>query len=574
METQLKITTEQLDDIPLLLGHLDKMEVAELLDAYFPRHGNWSGVSLGNVVCIWLAHILSEGDHYLDHVRPWVASKTKSLRHLVDADVGELDFTDDRLANILSRLSDLLLWDAFEGALNQKLLRVYALKSDCVRHDSTTSSSFRLVEGEDGALFQFGHSKDHRPDLPQLKIMLATLDPFGLPLATEVVAGNTADDPLYIPSIERVQQSVERRGLLHVGDSKMSALATRGFIVRSGDHYLCPLSKKQFSDEALHAYLDPIRAGKHPLETIDRKDVEGTTHPIAEGFECAQECSVQVNGQIQTWLERHLVIRSFQHARSAEQALEKRMEKAQIALLALNQRGRGKRRPQERSTLDKKITDILQRYRVETLLNIRLEECAQQQSLRPYKDRPATIKQTWDFQLQVTVNEAAVEKTRAHLGWKVYATSTTQEQFSLGEAVLCYRNEYRIEHSFKRLKGPLSLKPMYLQRDDRVQGLVHLLSIALRVLTLIECTLRQQLEARQESLQGLYPGQPKKTTLRPTTERILRAFKGIYLNTVEQKDQVLCHVNELSDLQLHILRLLNLPSSIYYQLAGHSSKPP
>ena len=83
METQLKITTEQLDDVPLLLGQLEKMEIADLLDSHFPRHGNWSGVSMGNVVCVWLAHILSESDHYLDHVRPWVVSKAKSLQHLV-----------------------------------------------------------------------------------------------------------------------------------------------------------------------------------------------------------------------------------------------------------------------------------------------------------------------------------------------------------------------------------------------------------------------------------------------------------------------------------------------------------
>ena len=50
-------------------------------------------------------------------------------------------------------------------------------------------------------LFQLGHSKDHRPDLPQVKIAMAVLDPLGLPLTTTVVAGQTADDPLYLPEI-------------------------------------------------------------------------------------------------------------------------------------------------------------------------------------------------------------------------------------------------------------------------------------------------------------------------------------------------------------------------------------
>ena len=67
---------------------------------------------------------------------------------------------------------------------------------------------------------QFGPSKDHRPDLPQVKVMQAVLDPLGMPLATDVVSGERADDPLYVPCIERVQHSLGRSGLLFVGDCK------------------------------------------------------------------------------------------------------------------------------------------------------------------------------------------------------------------------------------------------------------------------------------------------------------------------------------------------------------------
>ena len=94
-----------------------------------------------------------------------------------------------------------------------------------VRLDSTTASGYWEVT-EDG-LFQFGHSKDRRPDLPQVKVMLATLDPLGLPIATDVLSGQRADDPLYLPAIARVRASLPQRGLLYVGDCKMGALETR-----------------------------------------------------------------------------------------------------------------------------------------------------------------------------------------------------------------------------------------------------------------------------------------------------------------------------------------------------------
>lgn len=74
-------------------------------------------------------------------------------------------------------------------------------------------------------------SIDHRPDLAQVKLMLSTLDPLGMPIATEVLPGNKADDPLYIPAIERVRSTLNHSGLLYIGDCKMAALSTRGVVV-------------------------------------------------------------------------------------------------------------------------------------------------------------------------------------------------------------------------------------------------------------------------------------------------------------------------------------------------------
>jgi transposase len=100
----------------------------------------------------------------------------------------------------------------------------------------------------EGGLFQFGHSKDDRPDLPPVKVMQAVLDPLGMPLATDVVSDERADDPLYVPCIERVQQSLGRRGLLFVGDGKMAAHDTRAFIALAGDDYVCPLPQVQLAE--------------------------------------------------------------------------------------------------------------------------------------------------------------------------------------------------------------------------------------------------------------------------------------------------------------------------------------
>jgi len=120
-----------------------------------------------------------------------------------------------------------------------------------VRIDSTTAKSYVGVS-EDG-LFQFGHSKEHRPDLPQLKINQSTLDPLGLPLSITVVSGERADDPLYVPEIRKVQACLGQHGVLYVGDCKMAAFATRAYLAASRDHYRCPLSAVQMPAATLHA---------------------------------------------------------------------------------------------------------------------------------------------------------------------------------------------------------------------------------------------------------------------------------------------------------------------------------
>src|SRR5262249_58737421 len=101
------------------------------------------------------------------------------------------------------------------------------------------------------------------------------------------------------------------------------------------------------------------------------------------------------------------------------------------------------------------------------------------------------------------------------------------QELPLAQAVLAYRSEYLIERDMGRLKGrPLSLTPMYLERDDHATGLIRLLSIGLRVLTLLEFVVRRRLAAEQTVLAGLYAGNPKRAAARPTPARPLESLPG------------------------------------------------
>jgi transposase len=126
-----------------------------------------------------------------------------------------------------------------------------------------------------------------------------------------------------------------------------------------------------------------------------------------------------------------------------------------------------------------------------------------------------------------------------------------------------------------RLKGqPLSLTPMYLERDDHVTGLIRLLAIGLRVLTLLEFVVRRRLASAHTGLAGLYAGSPQRTTARPTAERLLESFQELTLTIIREGRRRRYHLTPLSRVHQRILALLDFPVDIYTRFSIDSRKPP
>jgi hypothetical protein len=135
MTDNLNVTTEQVDDIPVLMAQGKKIGIAELLDRYFAPHGNWQGTSLGWTGLVWLSHILSEGDHRLNQVEEWAKKRLRILEAITGQSVRGGEWSDDRLGIVLDELADDEKWSAFESNLNRQTFRVYDLKPRRVRLD-------------------------------------------------------------------------------------------------------------------------------------------------------------------------------------------------------------------------------------------------------------------------------------------------------------------------------------------------------------------------------------------------------------------------------------------------------
>lgn len=568
--TATEVYTERIDDMPLLIRQQEKMGIPAVIDEVIEAHGNRQGLSHGWLAAIWLSYILSEADHRMNRVEAWAEGRLQSLQALAPGEVTVKDFTDDRLADSLRALSDDDAWEAIERQLSRRLVRVYSLGSQRVRLDSTTVSAYH--DPRQSALFGFGHSKDHRPDLPQLKVMLGTLEPLGMPLATLVVPGETADDGLYQPVVARSRATLGA-GCLYVGDSKMSACATRADLEAAGDYYLTALPRTGNVPQLLATQVAAVWQGAQPLRPVYKRQpynahAERKLQALAYEVERSQEA--EVAGETVTWQERLLVVYSPSLAKRARRGLGQRLQNAKAALLALTPpRGRGRHQWQDLEALQRKVAAILKRHRVQGLLTVAYHLEVERRPVRAYGDRPARTEERHRYLIRVRYKREPISQAARLLGWRLYVTNAPPARLSLADAVGTYRSAPSIERDFRRLKGhPLGLPPLYVQREDHAQGLVRLLTLGLRLLTLVEHVVRTALADAEEALTGLYPANPKRETARPTTERLLEAFKELNLTIVQLPEQAICHLTPLSDLQQRILTLLQLPVSLYDDLAA------
>ncbi|MFQ5344009.1 MAG: DUF4277 domain-containing protein [Anaerolineae bacterium] len=573
MDTSIDIYTEQIDDVPLLFGLLQKMGLQPIVDAIIKPHGNRQGLSVGWMIVVWLIHILTEKTHCMDVVREWVPQLQETLERLSGQEIEELDFTDDRLADILRYLSDDAAWHRLETQWSRHLIRVYDLRGNRVRLDGTSASVYH--DEKTHVLFRRGRSKDGQWDV-QFRVMLGSLDPLGMPLAVDVVAGNRAEDPLYVPNYRRIKDTVQRDGLLYIGDSKMSALETRAVIAGGNDYYLTPLAMVGETPELLASWLEPVWEGDQDLTPIflpeDLPEDGQAPDPklaIAEGFVISRSQAATVDGEQIEWDERCLVIRSKAHAEAQIAAFQGRVDKAETALRALTPTpGRGKRQIRDETTLVTKVQAIVDKYRVDGLFDIDYERQVSRRDVRAYGDKPARTEETVRYQITVGRRSAAIEQVERTLGWRVYVTNAPADELTLTDAVLAYRDQYLVERIFARLKGRrLSILPLYVQRDDHALGLIRLLTLAVRLMALADYSAQRALADEGTELAGVYAGNPKRSTARPTLERMLRVFQRITLTVVTLPERVVRHVTPLTAVQERILALLGLSPTLYTSLA-------
>ena len=343
----------------------------------------------------------------------------------------------------------------------------------------------------------------------------------------------------------------------------MGALATRGPMVAAQRCSLCA-SHPPSATEALARWREQALARAATWQCLEKVDPQ-TGAVLSEGMidEWAREqrWTHPVTQKTQTWTERVLVVRSSASQAGLRQRRARALARLTDDVVTLwHPPGRGRTRYRSREELERTVAERIARAGLPGVVQTAVAE-----ETLPDGASRWIVSAVWG-------HLAAWQALVARLGWQVYVTNTTKAHYSAPALVASSHQHALEERGFSRLKTRnLPMRPVSLRDETRLAGLLWLLCVALRVLTLTEHRLRTALAARGEELAGLNPASRTQSPSRPTTERVLAVFTSLTLTTIGTAGGSYHHVTPLNATQRHILALLELPDNLYERFARPST---
>ncbi len=158
-KAKLRIEAERGDELPIILEFSQQMGVADVIDQIVgPSHGNRKGLSYGHLAWGLMGAIAMQRDHRLNHGEAWSVAHRPTLQAALGQAVGDKDFIDDRLADLLWVVGEPEgeVGQALEQQVGPRLVRAYHLPTEVGRADTT---SVRVYHKEEARVMLYGSCK-------------------------------------------------------------------------------------------------------------------------------------------------------------------------------------------------------------------------------------------------------------------------------------------------------------------------------------------------------------------------------------------------------------------------------
>jgi transposase len=558
--------------LPLVLGVLQRLEVATLIDRLIPPHPAHV-LSTGRGVEALVLAIL-DGHHALYKVGHRL--EERGMLALLQPGLTRASLHDYRLGHILDALFAANLNKVF-SAIALKALEVYAIPTPWLHQDTTTIALYGAYEDDPqtpGAPRPASeHSKDGRNDLKQVLLSLGVSGDGGVPVRLGLRDGNRSDSvetPLAIE--ECLALGLEGvRGI--VADTKAYSRRTLGGCL---EHKIglvtlvprtCAIRQELEAWGQQHPAL-PLLVEK-PGRTKDEAPRRWHGHSVMRQVEVEYS-----DGRVASEALRFVVVHSSQLAHQQSQTYAsgqgkeaeavadhvKRVQAqwfaclpdAEAAIAAYEghrpgQRGRGPRPWRYHAVRSRIVADTRRTRRA--------------RRGRPAKTEPPPIES--GYRLVVEVERLA--NPEEDNGWTVLATTVSAEACPDVEVLQAYQEQHTtVEPGFRWIKNPAAISPVWLEKPERIASLAMLTVVGLLVYSIIQRQVRLSLLRHAQQLPG-----NKGPTAIPTAAVVVALFGQVALVQFWLGDHEIVQVYGIQPHHLLICDALGLDHAWYKAPSAH-----
>lgn len=533
MDKGIQYDTEIIGAFPVVAEYLKKLGVASIVDEVVPWEGN---IPLGTLTEVLILNRMLN-PKALMRVGEWAAKAGVADYYGVTA----AQLNDDLLGRALERLSEYRA--EVEAALVIASIRKFGLDVSYVHFDITGVELYgdyerqTPAEGEESNSIQpaYARTKSGRKNVKQIQLGLNVTHDGGVPIGHLPLNGNAPESPVHVENLRELRKRLpSNKRLKYCADCKLDTPENLLTIKAGHGQFLCA---GVFSPKLQEEFLKR-RDQMEPVNYVPKSQAHLPPEERDQYLACEMHdtMSGEVNGRKVTLKHRVVFVWSEAKARQEKTTRERHVGKIQAEFEA--------------------VTRNLNRYSLKTekVIVRRLESAKAKYPEGELFEYALTCRRG-RYDLTWGLNAKAVERWEQLEGAYVLKTNYPIHQYPTASILAEYKTQICVEQRIHHLKGPLAVAPMFLEKPERIAGILCIVVWALIALSLMERQVRRSLEGKP--MYGLYP--ENRPSPSPTGPAILNAFSTLCIVIVKSGTTQHRQLAELTGVQEKLIKLLGIP---------------
>jgi transposase len=438
--------------LALVAHYLARLGLVEAIERACPVHGR-AQLTHGEVIGALVANRLCDPRPLYD-IRGW--ADEQGAHPLLGTPAALLN--DDRLGRALDALAARV--EQVKGALCLRALERFGCAPARVHWDFTSVSVFGSHAGSE--LIRFGHSSDKRAHLRQAKLGQAVSEE-GVALYHRTEAGARNETGVVCDALDALKAALGRQDFLLCADTALVSEGNLRALIADGISFLAPLPQSfgyrerylaELGSERLAA-IDYVSARQRRLPASERTRYQGAELDWPFELESGERVAL-----------RALLVHSSEEQAACRRSRARQLERTQDKLERVT-RGLGGRYYPDQAAVERKLAQLLDGT-PGRFLRAEAGERNGKPTLRHWRD------------------EQAIAEAERLDGIYCLLTNVPADEADAARLLAHFKEQEQVERAHRTLKGPLRVRPLFVQNDDRIIALLAVCCFALMIYTLIE----------------------------------------------------------------------------------------